>query len=241
MAAAAAAAATASLSIVDDPSCVADWHDRVTGCFHSMFFPIVASVPYLLRARQCIHEYRLRRRGFPDLWNATKYASAMPVIWLSALRRTRAPGAPYNAELTMAWVVALVVNTLFTFLWDVTQDWGFFRSPGTGDGTYWPGLKRRLLLSQSPVPYYLVIVANFVMRIAWSIKLSPHVVALSRDGVIFLLELTEVVRRHLWIYLRVEKQIVSTGVGLPPPRSTISRLHSTGSSASNADGPVADP
>lgn len=58
-----------------------------------------ASLPYAIRLRQCIAEYLVsaplpgaalgtseRKRARRPLANAAKYASAFPVIWLSALQ-----------------------------------------------------------------------------------------------------------------------------------------------------------
>lgn len=47
------------------------------------------SLPYLIRLRQCFIEFsRARGSGTQHLLNALKYASAFPVILLSAMQRT---------------------------------------------------------------------------------------------------------------------------------------------------------
>ena len=62
----------------------------------SIIVPIMTSVPYLIRLRQCLSEYATSepsislaagkgRRSRKPLANALKYASALPVIWLSTL------------------------------------------------------------------------------------------------------------------------------------------------------------
>lgn len=69
----------------------------------SIAVPIITSLPYLVRLRQCLSEYntstpvtkiedqgkgkgkeRILRKSRRPLANALKYASAFPVIWLSA-------------------------------------------------------------------------------------------------------------------------------------------------------------
>ena len=70
------------------------------GCCGSYLVPLIISIPSLIRLRQCLIEYfRVRRdnqeqgytasRGWggQHLANALKYASAFPVIILSALQR----------------------------------------------------------------------------------------------------------------------------------------------------------
>lgn len=64
----------------------------------SFAVPVLTSLPYLIRLRQCLSEYRTsapnvrkskggssRRRSRKPLLNALKYASALPVIWLSTM------------------------------------------------------------------------------------------------------------------------------------------------------------
>jgi hypothetical protein len=47
------------------------------------------SLPYVIRLRQCLIEFkRSREPGTQHLFNALKYASAFPVILLSAMQRT---------------------------------------------------------------------------------------------------------------------------------------------------------
>lgn len=64
----------------------------------SIAVPILTSLPYAIRLRQCLAEYytsnpkvpikggmgKELRRSRKPLANAAKYASAFPVIWLSA-------------------------------------------------------------------------------------------------------------------------------------------------------------
>lgn len=96
----------------------------------------VHSVPYIFRLRQCLAEYFGRHTATPrrSLLNALKYASAFPVIILSAMQGVY--GDPFDAEepgkarsslpsvLFNLWILAVFVNSLYSFWWDVTNDWG---------------------------------------------------------------------------------------------------------------------
>lgn len=105
-----------------------------------------------------------------------------------------------------------MINSSYSYWWDLTNDWGFdlLRSkPVKGeDARPHPfGLRAQLLY---PLPYYpFVVLANLVLRLTWSIKLSPHLHSHSEgSGVIFWTELAELVRRWMWVFLRVEWEIV---------------------------------
>jgi EXS family len=230
------------------------------------------------------------------LWNAVKYASSFPLIFLSAAQRLvpsdilarndewGTDGA-WNGEymLFRLWYVSLflpivrpfltrvgridlfrllaaLVNSLYSFWWDVTNDWGFdllqftskrkrahltslprvlvlpamqereastttlqnstkspsrtaFPHPASPHphpaGEHPFGLRPHLLY---PLPVYpLALFINLVLRLTWSIKLSSHLHAKAQgEGsfFIFWVEVAEVVRRWVWVFLRVEWEIV---------------------------------
>lgn len=137
-----------------------------------------------------------------------------------------------------------VVNSLYSFWWDVSNDWGLnlLRSRSSvaqGDGVLptprallfpslhsgssspmSPGqfgiyqkksspsiLRSRLLF---PLPSYPIIVfLNLILRMTWSIKLSSHLYSHAEGSeVIFWLEIAELLRRWLWVFVRVEWEVV---------------------------------
>ena len=166
------------------------------------------------------------------------------------------------------WYVCVLVNTLFSFWWDVTNDWGLdllqihsframvaeprahlpvlhrrssvidtdltssappssdFRSPVSGDTTGDTGTdgnafvrrhtRRASLLRrpEKPLPlpttvYWVFLVVNLFLRFTWSLKLSSHwqfLVEWQRG--LLLLEALEIVRRSVWVLLRVEWELV---------------------------------
>jgi len=64
--------------------------------------------------------------------NAAKYASAFPVIFFSAMQTVVGDQFDTSAEtawigrttLFRLWMLAVLVNSLYSFWWDVTNDWG---------------------------------------------------------------------------------------------------------------------
>jgi hypothetical protein len=202
-------------------------------CGGAVVVPLILALPSLIRLRQCLIEYvRVRRAprkestgwGGQHLANALKYASAFPVIILSALQRNlpTEEARSAGASLNRAWLVALLVNSLYSFYWDVAKDWDLTLFSGARerearDHPY--GLRRRLVVGP-PGLYYAVIVADLVLRCTWSLKLSPHLDRLADfESSIFIVELLEVLRRWVWIIFRVETEWLrnsspSSGLGL---------------------------
>lgn len=101
------------------------------------------SLPYALRFRQCLLEYYQSSWTSPrPLANALKYFSAFPVILLSALQKSVVSEIASAKGMTVAelgdthdrwfgehrlfrlWLLAVVVNSMYSFYWDVELDWG---------------------------------------------------------------------------------------------------------------------
>lgn len=202
--------------------------------------PIIIAIPSLIRFRQCLIEYfRVResnRRaggigtqgwGGQHLANALKYASAFPVIILSALQRNLSMNhnniGLTETNLYRAWLFAVAVNSLYSFYWDVAKDWDLtlFSSLSSlpsslSQPTTFPlsstqtpfGLRARLYFPSREL-YYFVIITDLLLRCTWSLKLSPHLDHFADfESGIFLMECLEVGRRWMWIFFRVETEWV---------------------------------
>ena len=63
-----------------------------------------------------------------------------------------------------------------------------------------------------------MIFLNLLLRMTWSIRLSTHVHA-TRDGalVFFWLEVAELIRRWLWVFVRVEWEVIKKAQDVVPP------------------------
>jgi hypothetical protein len=112
-------------------------------CAQSWLRPLVTSLPFLLRFRQCVVAYRATGQAFPHLCNAAKYASALPVILISTFAHNFP--ASYGLAMHKMWLVAITFNSFFSFLWDIVMDFGLFRS----DTTYL-FLRQRLYYMNAP-------------------------------------------------------------------------------------------
>ncbi|EJT45180.1 protein-ER retention-related protein [Trichosporon asahii var. asahii CBS 2479] len=219
-------------------------------------------LPYVIRFRQCVVElYHSDWKSLRPLANACKYASAFPVIFLSAAQKivvqdVAAAKGITEAQLNQSgdrwfgehrlwrlWLLAVIVNSMFSFYWDVEKDWGlslleletwapssilnrlkklvsreperYDRSPGPRGSTNTPpehwGLRPVLLLPDAGV-YYLFTLIDVVLRFTWSLELSSHLHTISDlESGVFLMEALELVRRWMWVFIRVEWEAVRMG------------------------------
>lgn len=244
--------------------------------WHRWLLPAIMSFPYLVRFRQCVIEYaHPSNSGKRPLYNAIKYATSFPVIFLSASLKNiskvdimvggDALSSPQMPELFRLWLLAAAINSIYSFWWDVTNDWGLellkkqndfadigHRTPprplllprlrmrshspllnrtsfdstisdvvqedywrsNDSSGTASPRLRsypwglRPWLLYPLPI-YPLLVFLNLILRMTWSIKLSSHLYSVTDGGVgIFWLEVAEIIRRWLWVFLRVEWEVI---------------------------------
>jgi hypothetical protein len=116
-----------------------------------------------------------------DQWqlvNFGKYLSSLPVIWLSAIKSSYSDGgtaedSEIETQLAMLWLYSVVINTVYSFLWDVFKDWGLGRPRSSVGKPQWLFL-RPVLAYSLPLYYYVIIVVDLALRGCWSLKLSSH-------------------------------------------------------------------
>jgi len=174
------------------------------------------ALPSLLRLVQCLW---MHAQGHAhQLANALKYASALPVIFLSSAKFHVTADA-WHGGLLQLWVLSAVVNSAFSIFWDVKRDWGLLPPPDSLPGALpppRPASVAQMLVASRPTMfrqtwvYLLATVSNAAMRILWLFKLAPHLrsdpVVLSTSGAI------ECLRRWQWLYFRMEHEMIKVGV-----------------------------
>uniref|UniRef100_A0A0C9QWA0 TSA: Wollemia nobilis Ref_Wollemi_Transcript_4388_1780 transcribed RNA sequence n=1 Tax=Wollemia nobilis TaxID=56998 RepID=A0A0C9QWA0_9CONI len=173
--------------------------DSVCGS-HSPAIPWILAFPYVCRFFQCLRQYKDTKDKF-CLLNALKYATAFPVIFLSAHKYHIVPEV-WTSIYRPLWLLSSVINSCYSFYWDVTRDWDLsvfskifrFRSPH---------LHPNMLYGRCWV-YYWAIGSNLVLRCAWTYKLSAHL----RHNylTVFAITAMEMIRRFQWIFFRVENE-----------------------------------
>lgn len=167
-------------------------------CFahQAWVFPVIAVFPSMWRLLQCIRRFKDTKDSH-QLINAAKYSSGLVVITASAIRKSYP-----NAYTNVFWFLAIVVSTIFTFLWDLIKDWslGHIRN-----------VKHKFLRSELLYPtswYYTALLMNLGMRLMWTLTISPEAVrgVLHPDVFAFVLAMVEVTRRAVWNMFRLENE-----------------------------------
>ncbi|XP_027345571.1 SPX and EXS domain-containing protein 1-like isoform X2 [Abrus precatorius] len=173
--------------------------DSVCGS-HSVAIPLALVLPYLFRLNQCLRQYKDTGEK-TALLNALKYSTAVPVIFLSALKYHVSPERWTNLYRPL-WLMSSVVNSQYSFYWDVTRDWdlsGFTRIFKFSK----PHLLSHLLHGRRWV-YFWVSGSNLVLRCTWTYKLSAHL--RHNHLTVFTIAALEIFRRFQWIFFRIENE-----------------------------------
>ncbi|GAQ92844.1 Predicted small molecule transporter [Klebsormidium nitens] len=168
---------------------------------HAMAIPCVLALPYACRFFQCCRQYSDTREK-NCLLNALKYATAFPVILFSGIKY-RVPLEEWRGFWKPLWIVAAVVNSSYSFYWDIARDWDLTAfSPAACHGRH-PLLRANLYYPHKWV-YYWAMVTDGVLRASWTYKLSAHL--RHNHLTVFFFSALEITRRFQWIFFRVETE-----------------------------------
>ncbi len=170
---------------------------------------IVSVLPALIRLLQCLRRYRDTKAKFPHLLNAGKYSTAIFVIIFGALTMWhKAKDKLEHREFSPAfyfWVLAYMVSTTYTFLWDIKMDWGFF-DQNPGDNLF---LREELIYGQCWF-YYFAIGEDLVLRLSWSLNLMMgDSILFNSELLITIMVVLECFRRFIWNFFRLENEHVN--------------------------------
>eukprot|EP01137_Pigoraptor_chileana_P000491 Opistho-2@36782 len=135
--------------------------------------PVLSALPAWLRFLQCIRRFVDTRNAFPHLANAAKYSTTFFVVLFSTLDDANQP-SPGGTEWTIyrkLWVCSSIIATCFTYWWDIKMDWGLLQKTG-------PRFLRRELLFPRMF-YYVCMVGDLLMRMLWTLTVSPQIIGVS--------------------------------------------------------------
>lgn len=92
-----------------------------------------ASLPYLIRARQCLIMYNVGKhkndpKRYQHVLNAIKYSTSLFPLIVSAFQKTTyGQNVAEKAEVLL--IVLLAINATYCLTWDIVMDWGMMQDP----------------------------------------------------------------------------------------------------------------
>ncbi|KAF8088774.1 hypothetical protein N665_0530s0029 [Sinapis alba] len=161
---------------------------------YNTFYFIVAVIPYWSRFLQCVRRL-IEEKDISQGFNALKYLLTIVAVCL----RTAYSLNRGNVWRIAAWVFSALATFYGTY-WDIVHDWGFLHNPSKT----W--LREKLLVPNKAV-YYVAMVVNVVLRLAWlQTVLDFQSSFLHRETMIALLAILEIIRRGIWNFFRLENE-----------------------------------
>jgi hypothetical protein len=183
-------------------------HDE-SGTCNPIALPAMAALclPYFIRFVQCLYVHRATG-ATAQLFNAIKYLTAFPALALTiAEHEYHVRGADFPWR--RAWLAASLLNSLYSFYWDVEQDWDvpwLVQPGGRRAAGGWLRLPAVRLDSQYQHRWYTWLVAsNLLLRLSWTHRLLGDLEA--HTAVALAVACLEVLRRFQWVYVRVETEL----------------------------------
>lgn len=173
-------------------------HRRV--CYDNMVTPFIIFCPFFWRICQCLRLYKTTQ-DVHHVYKAIKYATTLPVIFCSAIRRHYSDDPLVYLYFTRAWILFTIIHTSISFYWDLRYDWGFLEPPVRATGQS-PNKGRCARLLELPGAAVIGLVLNFCLRGVWALKLGLPMFFHGEFGV-FIFEVLETVRRSVWFFYYV--------------------------------------
>ncbi|XP_074282272.1 phosphate transporter PHO1-like [Silene latifolia] len=159
---------------------------------------VISFAPYYWRAMQCARRW-FDEADVKQLANLGKYVSAMIA---AGARLTYAQQQEPTVFFTILVIVTSVIATMYQLYWDFVQDWGFFDLSSKN-----PWLRDDLVLKNKCI-YYISIVLNLVLRVAWVESVIRYIKVGNVEAKFldFTLASLEVIRRGHWNFYRLENE-----------------------------------
>jgi len=215
------------------------WHypNPVPTGWHSIVIPsVAASLPYLIRARQCLIMYTIGfmkndPKKYQHMLNAIKYSTSLWPLCVSAYEKT-VESPEEKATLEKILIALLAINSTYSLAWDVVMDWGMMQNPqqfmapivsetcvpsgSSGSKVAAPScahavLRPRLRFGASTSVTILLV--DTILRYSWLLRFYEQRLFPSNDVYILCTQFLEAVRRALWNLLRVEWENIKQNRG----------------------------
>ena len=173
-----------------------DWRrPAMCNSSHSRLMGFFSALPAVWRALQCLRRYYDSRNIFPHLVNCGKYGfGILFYVSLSLYRIHKIP------SLRALMIFFGTTNGIYTSIWDLAMDWSLLNPYAKH-----PFLRNTLGFRQIWF-YYLAMILDPILRFNWIFyAIFSH--DLQHSAVLsFFIAFSEVLRRSMWMLLRVENE-----------------------------------
>lgn len=182
---------TANINKIEDikSECIGDSFETVELCV--ILIPIIWA--FLLDLNRLI----VSVKGTGGLINSSRYSLSCLRYIFAIFTTILSDFGEKGAVMFFVWLLFFIVTTALCIFCDVKYDWGFMNEDD---------LLRKKLAYSKRTPYYSAIIANVVLRIFWTISISPFIWTspVIRNWSYILVCFAELLRRLIWNSFSVE-------------------------------------
>lgn len=183
---------------------------------------VIGAIPTLIRLKQCFYEYKVSNfRNKTHLFNFIKYSTNLPNLVLGIILKL--DPAKKQTSLYQLSLLALIVNSTYSFYWDINNDWNLdlFRNFNSNFNI----LRSNLFYKNFKKFYYLAIISDCCFRYIWLLKLYPMTSDLfNSEFGIFLFQIFELIRRWIWVFIKIEVDYINIMVNERKDTVTLNNL-----------------
>ncbi|PWA80096.1 SPX domain, EXS [Artemisia annua] len=157
---------------------------------------IIAVIPYWIRVLQCVRRY-FEGRDSTQALNGLKYFSTIVAVVARSMYSQK-----HGMTLKIIAASTSGIATIFSTYWDLVKDWGLLNKNSVN-----PWLRDKLILP-NPYIYFIAMVLNVILRLAWmQTVLDFHEApSLHRNALIAIVASLEIIRRGIWNFFRLENE-----------------------------------
>lgn len=165
------------------------------GSSHSRLLGFLNALPAIWRFLQCGRRYLDSGDWFPHLANMAKYSlTIIYYAFLSAYRIDRG-----NNVFRSLFIAFASLNSIYSTFWDLFMDWSLMQDSSNF-------LLRNELGFKKKWPYYTAMVIDPILRCNWVFYAIYANQVQQSAKVSFFVALSEVLRRFIWVFFRVENE-----------------------------------
>lgn len=175
---------------VYNPSHCGSSHNRLMGFFNAL--------PGIFRWLQCLRRFADTGDAFPHLANMTKYS--LTIMYYVAQSVWRIDTTNGNRAF---FIFFATVNSTYCYIWDIMMDWSLLEF---GSKNF---LLRNQLTYKVKWPYYSAMVIDLVLRFNWIWYAIFEQQIQQKQLLSFFVALSEIFRRVMWMFFRMENEHVS--------------------------------
>lgn len=206
---------TYSMSQFATLGCLTLNHSKEDKCRYEnlIWIGILSCLPSYWRFMQCIRRYLDSYDWFPHLLNAGKYI--MSILFNASLYFYKS--WPDSKKFKVLLLFFGLLNSFYTCLWDLVMDWSLLQSHSTNlflrNDLYLCGKrnwKTGRYQAKRKCVYYFVMIFDVIIRFEWIFYIISDSTDYVRHPLVALtMAILEIVRRFIWVILRVENEHVA--------------------------------